>query len=95
MQTSGSVGGAASISDFLRAGFERLTRLSRNGILRRSPRRLRLCETLSLGNRGFVAVVRYEEQSFLLGGTNSSIALLAQLSPRSRTAQESREDEEK
>jgi len=94
VHTSSSVGGAASIYDFLRAAFDRLTRLSRNGILRRNPRRLRLCETLSLGNRGFVAVVRYEEQSFLLGGTNSSIALLAQLS-RSRTDEEPRQDNEK
>ena len=47
--------------------------------LRRTPRRLELCETLSFGNRGFVAVIRYEDQAFLIGGTNSSVALLAEL----------------
>jgi flagellar biogenesis protein FliO len=66
--------------DLLRSGFARLASLSRRRFWPRRVRRLRLCETLSLGNRGFIAVVRYEEQQFLVGGTNTSIALLAQLS---------------
>lgn len=53
----------------------------KGGLWRRRQRALRLCETLSLGNRGFLAVVRYHEQQFLVGGTNTSIALLAQLAP--------------
>ena len=48
--------------------------------LRTRPlRQLRLCETLPLGERRFLAVVQFEEQKFLIGGTGSSIALLAQL----------------
>ena len=47
----------------------------------RREKRLQLCETLSLGERRFVAVVRYREQQFLLGGTGQSIALLAHLPP--------------
>ena len=75
--------GTASMLDLLRSGFARLAGLSRRRIWRRRVRRLCLCETLSLGNRGFIAVVRYDEQQFLVGGTNTSIALLAQLSARS------------
>ena len=47
---------------------------------RRNPsRRLRLCETLPLGERRFVAVVEFEQARFLLGATASSVVLLARL----------------
>lgn len=50
----------------------------------RAEKRLKLCETLSLGERRFVAVVRYREQQFLVGGTGQTIALLAHLPPAER-----------
>jgi flagellar biogenesis protein FliO len=58
---------------------------------RRSERRLRLSETLSLGEKRFLAVVQFQHQEFLVGGTGSSIALLAkldapQVTPDSREA---------
>jgi hypothetical protein len=46
---------------------------------RRAPRRLRLCESLPLGERRFVAVVEFEHSRFLLGGTAASLVLLARL----------------
>jgi len=46
---------------------------------RHSARRLRLSETLSLGEKRFLAVVQFQQQEFLVGGTGSSIALLAKL----------------
>ena len=46
---------------------------------RQSVRRLRLSETLSLGEKRFLAVVQFQHQEFLVGGTGSSIALLARL----------------
>jgi len=46
---------------------------------RRSARRLRLSETLSLGEKRFLAVVQFQHQEFLVGGTGNSIALLARL----------------
>jgi flagellar biogenesis protein FliO len=52
----------------------RILRLSR-----RAPRRLRLCESLTLGDRRFVAVVEFEQSRFLLGGTAGSLVLLARL----------------
>jgi hypothetical protein len=52
----------------------RILRLSR-----RAPRRLRLCESLPLGERRFVAVVEFEQSRFLVGGTSASLVLLARL----------------
>ena len=54
--------------------WERVLRLSR-----RAPRRLRLCESLPLGERRFVAVVEFEAERFLVGGTPSSLVLLSRL----------------
>lgn len=54
--------------------WERLLRFSR-----RHPRRLRLCESLPLGDRRFVAVVEFDSARFLVGGTPSSLVLLSQL----------------
>jgi hypothetical protein len=48
-------------------------------ISRGSARRLHLRESLSLGDRRFVAVVEFEGARFLLGGTPASLALLARL----------------
>jgi flagellar biogenesis protein FliO len=45
----------------------------------RNAKRLRLCESLALGERRFVAVVEFENERFLLGGTASSLVLLARL----------------
>ncbi len=42
-------------------------------------RRLRLAESLSLGEKRFVAIVQVGEQSFLIGGSQQSVSLLAQL----------------
>jgi flagellar biogenesis protein FliO len=45
----------------------------------RSPRRLRLCENLPLGERRFVAVIEFEGSRFLVGGTSASLVLLDRL----------------
>ena len=62
-----------SVTGFFRSA---LSQLSRPALWKRR-RDLRICETLSLGNRNFVAVVGYQEQRFLIAGTSTSIALLA------------------
>jgi hypothetical protein len=38
-----------------------------------------VCETLSLGERRFLAVIEFDRQEFLVGGTGNSLELLAQL----------------
>jgi flagellar biogenesis protein FliO len=78
MSTSGTLPLTAVIAEALQNGLARL-RLLASSRFKRNPGRLELCETLSLGNRGFLAVVRCEGQRFLLGGTNGSLAMLAQL----------------
>lgn len=45
----------------------------------RPKKLLRVAETLSLGERRFLAVVEFEQQKFLIGGTASSVCLLADL----------------
>jgi len=47
--------------------------------VRKVPRRLRLCESLSLGEKRLVAVIQYESQKFLVGGSAHSVNLLARL----------------
>jgi flagellar biogenesis protein FliO len=56
-----------------------LTRVCSAASGRRRERRLRLCETLSLGEKRFVAVVEYGRQKFLLAGTPQNISLLQRL----------------
>ena len=46
---------------------------------RRAPRRLRLCETLALGEKRFIAVVEFDHQQFLVGGGSGSVNLLARV----------------
>lgn len=48
-------------------------------ISRRTPKYLRLCESLPLGDRRFVAVVEFERERFLVGGTSSTLVLLSRL----------------
>jgi hypothetical protein len=44
-------------------------------------KRLRVCETVSLGEKRFVAVVEVDGEQFLVGGAASSVATLARLKP--------------
>ncbi len=45
----------------------------------RPARRLRLCESLPLGERRLLAVVQFERQRFLIGASGNGLALLASL----------------
>ncbi len=47
--------------------------------IRKNPRRLRVCESLSLGEKRLIAVVEYDKQKFLIGGGAQSVSLLARL----------------
>ena len=61
------------------AALKNLWQWSRRAVKVRKPRRLRVCETLSLGERRFLAVIEFDRQEFLVGGTGSSLELLARL----------------
>jgi flagellar biogenesis protein FliO len=56
-----------------------LSRIFSIAVSNRRERRLRLCETLSLGEKRFIAVVEYGKQKFLLAGTPQNISLLQSL----------------
>ncbi len=43
----------------------------------RPERQLRLCETLPLGEKRFLAVVEFKQEKLLIGGTSHSLVLLA------------------
>ena len=68
-----------AIIHWLTPRVERLNALTRRAWRTRRQRRLRLCETLALGEKRFLAVVAFEQQEFLVGGTGSTITLLTQL----------------
>jgi flagellar biogenesis protein FliO len=57
----------------LRAAFSEVT-------IHRRPRRLRICETLSLGEKRLLAVIECENQRFLVAATAQNISLLQTLS---------------
>jgi len=43
------------------------------------PRRLRVAETVSLGEKRFVSILQVDGEQFLVGGSPSSVVLLAKL----------------
>lgn len=45
-------------------------------------KRLRICETVSLGDKRFIAVIQVNGEQFLVGGSSSSVSTLAHLEPR-------------
>jgi flagellar biogenesis protein FliO len=73
MQIEAHAGPVNPVMEFVRAAIGRIARPS----LWKRRRELSICETLSLGNRNFLAVIGYQEQRFLIGGTANSISLLA------------------
>lgn len=48
--------------------------------IHRRPRRLKVCETVSLGDKRIVALIEYENQRFLVAATAENISLLQTLS---------------
>ena len=57
----------------------RLVAQARKIQVRQNKKRLRVCETVPLGDKRFVAVIQVDDQQFLLGGSSTSVSLLAQL----------------
>lgn len=47
--------------------------------VRQNKRRLRVCETIQLGEKRIVAVIQVDDKQFLVGGAPNSVSLLAQL----------------
>ena len=45
----------------------------------RTKKRLRVCESVSLGEKRFIAVIQVDGEQFLVGGSSSSVSTLARL----------------
>jgi len=60
---------------------------------RRKSRAMQLCETLPLGDRRFLLLVKVEGQKFLVGAAGSSISLLARI-PSAQDQRQSRSPED-
>ncbi len=65
--------------DALQQSWRWMRRLQRRAVAGQRQRRLRLRETLPLGEKRFLAVVQFEHEQFLVGGTGQSLSLLARL----------------
>ena len=63
--------------------WEWLTRQSRGVLARSASRRLKVAETLSLGEKSFVSILHVDGEQFLVGGSPSRIVLLAKLEAKS------------
>lgn len=60
-------------------------RIRAQQIARAQSKRLQLAETISLGEKRFVAVIKVDGQEFLIGGGATNVALLAQLDPKKQS----------
>jgi flagellar biogenesis protein FliO len=47
--------------------------------VQRVQKQLRVCETVSLGEKRFVAVVQVDQERFLIGGSAGSVSMLSRL----------------
>jgi flagellar biosynthesis protein FliO len=63
--------------------------LQRQHSRQQARKRLKVCETASLGEKRFVALVQVDCEQFLIGGSASSVSLLAQL-PAAQSGEDSR-----
>lgn len=63
----------------LETNFKKFLQWAQRALRSRKTRRLRVRESLSLGERRFLAVIEFDSQEFLVGGTGSSLALLARM----------------
>jgi flagellar biogenesis protein FliO len=90
MKTSTVLGTTSQRVSPLTGLLERLFAAIKSVRIERRERRLRLCESLALGDKRSVAVVEFEEQRFLLAITSSSISLLQSLGPTTSAGDDAR-----
>jgi len=77
-----------SLLEVFRTAFAHFLSFGKKISVQRRKNDLRLCETLSLGDKRFLAVVLVEQQKFLVGGAGNSVALLAKLSSRTSSGRD-------
>jgi flagellar biogenesis protein FliO len=67
---------AKSALAFVISGWSRLQQRVKS---QQAKKRLRVCETVSLGEKRFIAVIQVDGEQFLVGGSSSSVSTLAHL----------------
>lgn len=60
--------------------------LQQSRISRSATRRLRVAETISLGEKRFVSIIQVDDAQFLIGSSGTGVQLLAQLQSNSALA---------
>ena len=68
-----------ALSVVLLRAWKWLTRHGRGVLTRGVSRRLKVAETVSLGEKRFVSILQVDGEQFLVGGSPSNIVLLAKL----------------
>lgn len=79
MEANAANPASSSAGVSLAVALKNLWEWSRRAVRTRKGRRLRVCETLPLGERRFLAIIEFDRHEFLVGGTGSSLVLLARL----------------
>src|SRR5271169_6882187 len=78
-ETMDSRPGVGDWRAFLHYAWSGLQWITRRVKVQHARRTLRVCESVSLGEKRFVAVVQVEDERFLIGGSSSSVSLLSRL----------------
>lgn len=95
MNSSQSAPASRSMPSWLHCILAALSSVFSSISIRRRERSLRICESLPLGDKRFLAVVQFEGRRFLIGATNQTISLLDRLdslSPQRRKREHSLEN---
>jgi flagellar biogenesis protein FliO len=90
MKISTALGATSKQTSPFSGLLERLIDLVKSVRIEHRQRRLRLCESLALGDKRSVAVVEFEEQRFLLGISSSGVSLLQSLGPAPSSGESAR-----
>lgn len=67
------------LAAFSSESWKRIWHLLSEVRVRKAPRQLRVCESVSLGEKRMVAIIQCEGQRLLVGGGAGSVNLLARL----------------
>lgn len=93
MKTSTALDTTAKLTSPFSGLLERFIEIVKSVRIAPRQRRLRLCESLALGEKRSVAVVEFEEQRFLLGISSSGISLLQSLGPAGSAGESARAEQ--
>lgn len=75
------------VSGLLRRAWKWVTRQSAGILSRGAVRRLRVAETVSLGEKRFVSILHVDGEQFLVGGSSANVVLLAKLDPNAQSTE--------